>query len=119
MASVAYKDIFPEHSGLGKMSDAWWACFGLEESAMDDPSTCMLPMPAHDRLALLMKDESVDPREPDGTCPKMRLTLVMDFDVSTATADDEWETDSMVELMNVLDDHPNLDVHFQEWKWTL
>jgi hypothetical protein len=54
--STAYKDIFPEFSGPGKMSDWDWARFGLEEAAMDsgDYSSAF---PAHDKLAAIMEEE--------------------------------------------------------------
>lgn len=56
-----FKDIFPEHSGPGKMTDIWWARFGLEEAAMDEGATG--EMPAHDRLAALFAGEEVEDDE--------------------------------------------------------
>lgn len=52
------KDVLPEHSGEGKMTDSWWARYGLEEALMDHGHTG--PFPAHDRLAALMRGEQVD-----------------------------------------------------------
>jgi len=58
MASRAYKEIFPEYSGEGKMDDTWWARYGLEESAMDAGDVTG-EFPAHDRLMALMRGEAV------------------------------------------------------------
>lgn len=53
---MQYKDLMPEVSGPGQMDDIWWARFGIEEAMLDDPETCMLPMPAHDRLSALLNN---------------------------------------------------------------
>ena len=60
MGSVAYRDLFPEYSGPGRMDDTWWARYGLEEAAMDGGNMAG-PYPAHDRLAALMRGEQVAP----------------------------------------------------------
>lgn len=46
-------ELFPEHSGPGKMTTIWWARYGLEEAAMD-AGDVEGEFPAHDRLADLM-----------------------------------------------------------------
>lgn len=52
-----YSEMFQEFSGDaadGLMDGNWWAKFGIEEAMLDNPETCMMEMPAHDRLAGLM-----------------------------------------------------------------
>ena len=54
-----YRDLWPEYSGPGKMTDTWWARYSLEEEACDRGFTG--PLPAHERLAALMRGEAVTP----------------------------------------------------------
>lgn len=51
---MRYRDLLPEYSGPDKMTDTWWARYGLEEAAMDT-GDFEGPFPAHDRLAALMR----------------------------------------------------------------
>lgn len=60
-----YRELFPEISGDGpnKMSDAWWVKYGIEavlNNARHADEDDLSNMPAHDRVAKLLRGEVVD-----------------------------------------------------------